>query len=446
METGKIANLFIEELRVRSAPYGLEYPKELINQLIARHVAICENPDVKVDQEEIEFSFNFSDFAIDSQVLPYSKQTLVNVYVKSPHRRHIFGFTFLHEQPHNNIVNLTTTEGNAMKIKITNASEIIKKIEELAKEKQLVIPAIVFGDLIKHCEESISRGAPGGIKKDFSFSKENDSATKILVCELYPISKTVHIWLESTNSLAPLFKFDGEFTVENITDKDIDMNEQHVSEVDLHAGNVVKSNSFRAAADMIESIFNMEQWRRDGEVEDKLKTLSAGQAAKIMVDDLSHMTLEKLSIDSAEGHKVKADFNGSTLIFLINQAEKEEDDYRAPFKGIIGNLRTKLFLNKLKHSSSPIEAFNLLTEWLGEDQEAEGKFSYKDMVIVYSFEYDKHDRSISASLSIGNKVKCDSCGKAHEMESIFAFTSNFTAENVDKFYDSVKMFAETFLK
>lgn len=442
MNINNIGNLFIEELKIHAAPYGLEFPDDVVNRLITRHVAMSENPNLLVEQEEIEFPFNFSNFAIDAQVHPIDGNTIVNVYVKNPHRKHMFGFTFTHKQPHNDTVNLTTIEDNTMKTKITNAGALVKQLEELAVQKSVTIPKTVYSDLIKHCEESMTRGAKGGTKKEFRFNGEISSVCYVLVSEIYPLSKQVYIVLESSAAVHPIFLFDFQLTVEETTDKDINMSN---NDTNNNSGNVIKSNSFRAAADMIESIFNMEQWRRDGDVERKMKNLPVGQAIKIMVDDLSHLMLEKVSMDSVEGHKVKADYNGSTLIFLINQDEKEEE-YRAPFKGVIGNLRTKLFLNKLKHSSTPIEAFNLVTEWLGEDQEAEGKFSYKDMVVIYSFEYDKHDRSIKASLSIGNKVKCDDCGKAHEMEPIFALTSNFTAENVNKFYNSVKMFAETFLK
>ena len=209
--------------------------------------------------------------------------------------------------------------------------------------------------------------------------------------------------------------------------------------------NVIHNSTFVGAADMIEAVFGVEDWRiNEGHVETALRNGAVGLAVSVLANDLQNITIIRRSSTPVV---IEATFNGSTLFFIIGEDEsKEAAKPNTPFGNIVKNFRSKLFLKKLADAQTPMEAFDLATEWLAEDQEYEGKFGYKDMAVMYSFEFNKLAGTIRAELTVGNKVKCEGCGEVHEMEPIFQIKSNLNPRNIDMFYNSVKSFAENFLK
>lgn len=211
--------------------------------------------------------------------------------------------------------------------------------------------------------------------------------------------------------------------------------------VSTFASQRVNNVTYKQAAEIIAHAFDMEDWRKlDNELELKLRALSSRETLKVLMNDLEEATF---TLVQGFSRRIKANFKNMELLFDVKE-EVEDDGYRAPFKSFMSGIRTKLFLNKLKNTKTPMEAFNLVTEWLEEDQEFEGKFVYKDMVVIYSFEFDKDGRTICSEVKIGNKIKCEGCGKAHEMEIIFHLVMNITKDNVEKFYNSVVSFIKNF--
>lgn len=327
-----------------------------------------------------------------------------------------------------------------MNNKTINIAKLVETLNTMSTTFTVTIPHDVTANLFKHLSDDVAEGAKGGSKKEYDFNSHDIDYT--LVSEIYPLTNQVYISVRRVAENTEVFSFNHVFSFVNsttATDKEVKVN---------NSANVIRTDSFRAAADMIEAVFDVEDWRRDGTIQKTIEALEVNQTKTVLANDLENITFTRPKfINSYKGIKVEAKYNSSTLVFVIapERKEEEDDDYRAPFKSFMSGVRAKLALNKLKHATSPMDAFNILTEWLAEDQDHEGKFSYKDMVVMYNFVYDKHTRSIQSSVTIGNKVKCEGCGKSHEMEIIFSLTANLTQHNVDKFYGSVESFIKNFM-
>lgn len=327
-----------------------------------------------------------------------------------------------------------------MNNKTINIAKLAETLNTMSATFMVTIPHDVTANLFKHLSDDVAEGAKGGSKKEYDFNSHDIDYT--LVSEIYPLTNQVYISVRRVAENTEVFSFNHVFSFVNsttATDKEVKVN---------NSANIIRTNSFRAAADMIEAVFNVEDWRRDGTIQKTIEALEVNQAKTVRANDLENITFTRSEfINSYKGIKVEAKYSGSTLAFIVSPEREEEHDdgYRAPFKSFLTGMRVKAALKKLKSATTPMEAFNILTEWLAEDQDHEGKFSYKDMVVMYSFVYDKDSRSVQSSITIGNKVKCEGCGKAHEIDVIFSMAGNITPNNVDKFYGSMKSFVENFL-
>lgn len=334
----------------------------------------------------------------------------------------------------------STNKGLIVNNKTINIAKLAETLNTVSTAFLVTIPQHITANLFKHLSEDLAEGAKGGTKKEYEFNTYDIDYK--LISEIYPLTNQVYISVRRSSENTEVFSFNHVFSFDKFTtatDKEVKMN---------NSANTIRTNSFRAAADMIEAVFDVEDWRRDGTIQGTIEELAVNESKSVKVNDLEDVVLTRPAfVNSYKGIKIEAKYNGATMVFIVSpEREEEEDDgYRAPFKSFMTGLRAKATLKKLKSATSPMEAFNILTEWLAEDQDHEGKFSYKDMVVMYSFKYNKHQRSILSSITVGNKVKCEGCGDAHDMEVIFSLSANLTQNNVDKFYGSVKSFVQNFL-
>lgn len=109
--------------------------------------------------------------------------------------------------------------------------------------------------------------------------------------------------------------------------------------------------------------------------------------------------------------------------------EPSNDTFGDRIKNMYGNVRFNMLLNRLKTASTPMEAFQLLVQYLEEDTEISGVLKRKESVVEYSFSYNKDIRQVAAKLAIFNRES--------RMTPIMDVELNLDDKNIEIFYQSV---------
>ena len=198
-------------------------------------------------------------------------------------------------------------------------------------------------------------------------------------------------------------------------------------------------HSLESAVDMLFEVLDISLGHDDSletrqEIANIYRAINLDTEVVLWSYDTLPLTILKSKAGDSAIYKARYGEKAVEVILEEPKVKKYIDNVIADkFRNLANGIRAKAFFDTIRTAETPVEAYNLLKEYLKEDTLLSGKMRHKDVVIEYSFEYDKETETVDFSLSIDGKTK-DTTGRQKPM---FKLSFYLDDKNVEAVYKSV---------
>ena len=198
-------------------------------------------------------------------------------------------------------------------------------------------------------------------------------------------------------------------------------------------------HSLESAVDMLFEVLDISLGHDDSletrqEIANIYRAINLDTEVVLWSYDTLPLTILKSKAGDSAIYKARYGEKAVEVILEEPKVKKYIDNVIADkFRNLANGIRAKVFFDTIRTAETPVEAYNLLKEYLKEDTLLSGKMRHKDVVIEYSFEYDKETETVDFSLSIDGKTK-DTTGRQKPM---FKLSFYLDDKNVEAVYKSV---------